>query len=252
MLGGEELQQPVLRVVRVLVLVDEDVAESVLPVGERLREALERLDGEHQHVVEVDRVRAVQPPLIALVHLGNRLVVERRDAAHVLVGPEQLVLGVRDLAVDPARREPLGVDAEILEAGPDDAHLVGLVVDREARRVAEALRLAPEHPPARRVEREDPGGARLPAEHPLEPLAHLAGGLVGERDREDLVGLRAVRADEMRHPVGEHASLAGAGAGDDQQRPVDVQDGFALGRIQAGEQIIVRCDGHPSDASGRP
>ena len=33
-LAREQLQQPVLRVVRVLVLVDEDVAEGVLPVGE--------------------------------------------------------------------------------------------------------------------------------------------------------------------------------------------------------------------------
>ena len=56
-LCGQQLQQPVLRVVRVLVLVDEDVAERVLPVLARLREALEHLDGEHQHVVEVDRVR---------------------------------------------------------------------------------------------------------------------------------------------------------------------------------------------------
>ena len=252
MLRRQQLQQPVLGVVCVLVLVDEDVAEGVLPVGERLREALERLDREHQHVVEVDRVRAVQTALVALVDLGDRLVVERGDAAHVLVGPDQLVLGVRDLAVDPAGREALGVDAEILEAGPDDAHLVGLVVDREARRVAEPLRLAPQHPPAGRVEGEDPGRARLPAEHPLEALAHLARGLVGERDREDLVGLRAVRADEMGHPMGEHAGLARAGAGDDEQRAVDVQDGFALGRIQAREEIIVRCDGHASDASGRP
>ena len=40
-LGREQLQQAVLGVVRVLVLVDEDVAEGVLPVGEGLREALE-------------------------------------------------------------------------------------------------------------------------------------------------------------------------------------------------------------------
>ena len=152
----------------------------------------------------------------------------------------------------PRGREALGVDAEILEAGSDDAHLVGLVVDREARRVAEPLRLAAQHPPAGGVEGEDPGGARLPAEHPLEPLAHLAGRLVRERDREDLVRLRAVRADQVGDPMGQHAGLARAGSGDDEQRAVDVQDGFALGRIQAGEEIIVRCDGHASDASGAP
>jgi hypothetical protein len=45
---GQELQQPVLGVVRVLVLVDEDVAERVLPLLQRVREALEHVDREHQ------------------------------------------------------------------------------------------------------------------------------------------------------------------------------------------------------------
>src|ERR687891_12713 len=40
-LAAEELQQPVLRVVRVLVLVDEDVPERALPALERVRKALE-------------------------------------------------------------------------------------------------------------------------------------------------------------------------------------------------------------------
>ena len=50
----------------------------------------------------------------------------------------------------------------------------------------------------------------------------------------------------MRDAVGEYARLPGAGAGDDEQRAVDVQDGLALRRIQAGEEVIVRCDGHAS------
>ncbi len=52
--------------------------------------------------------------------------------------------------------------------------------------------------------------------------------------------------------MGEHAGLARARAGDDEQRPVDVENGLALGRVQVGEEIIVGCDGHASDASGPP
>ena len=79
-LRRQELQQAVLGVVRVLVLVDEDVTERRLPALERLRKALENLHGQHEHVVEVDRVRGEQPPLVELVHLRHRLVPERRDA----------------------------------------------------------------------------------------------------------------------------------------------------------------------------
>ena len=54
----------------------------------------------------------------------------------------------------------------------------------------------------------------------LDPLAHLRRGLVRERDREDLVRLDAELAEQVGDAVGEHARLPGAGAGDDEQRPL--------------------------------
>ena len=232
MLGAEELQQPVLRVVRVLVLVDEDVAEGSLPARERLGEALEDLHREHEQVVEVDGVRGVQATLVELVHLRDRLVPERRDARDVLLRRDELVLRPRDLRVDPPRREALRVLPELLQARLDEAHLVLVVVDREARRVPEPLGLPSEHPPARRVEREDPDRARGRAEHPLEPLAHLPRRLVREGDREDLIRADLQVFDEVCDPVGEHARLPRARPGDDEQRAFRVLDGLALGLIE--------------------
>ena len=208
MLFGHELQEPVLGVVRVLVLVDEDVAERVLPALTRLREALEQLDGEEEHVVEVDRVRGEEPALVEVVGVGDRLVVEGRDALAVLVGADQVVLRGRDLGVDATRDEALRVALELFEDGLREPDLVGLVVDREVRAVAEPRRLAAQDAAARRVEREDPEPAPATAEHVVEPLAHLARGLVRERDREDLLRLDAVRVDQVRDAVREDARLA--------------------------------------------
>ena len=84
------------------------------------------------------------------------------------------------------------------------------------------------------------------SEHPLEPLAHLRGGLVGERDREDLVRLDAMRPDQVGDPVREDAGLARARARDDEERPVDVEHCLALGRVEVGEELLVRSDGHGS------
>ena len=81
-------------------------------------------------------------------------------------------------------------------------------------------------------------------EHPFEPLAHLAGGLVRERDREDLVRLHALRRQQVRDAVGEDARLAGAGAGDDEERPFGREDGLALGGIQVCEVALGRGDRH--------
>ena len=148
--------------------------------------------------------------------------------------------------MDPARREALRVLAELLEARLDEAHLVGLVVDREGRAVAEPLRLAAQDAAAGGVEGEDPDRPRRATEHALEPLAHLRRGLVRERDREDLVRLDAVRPDQVGDPVGEDAGLPGACPRDDEQRPVDVEHGLALGGVEVGEELLVRGDGHGS------
>ena len=45
----------------------------------------------------------------------------------------------------------------------------------------------------------------------------------------------AVDVDQARDARGEHARLAGAGAGEHEQRAVDVQHGFALRGIESGE-----------------
>jgi hypothetical protein len=148
--------------------------------------------------------------------------------------------------VDPARNEALRVALELLEARLRQPHLVGAVVDREVRAVAEPRRLAAKDPAAGGVEREDPDRVCDGAEQPLEPLAHLAGRLVRERDREDLVRLHAAGIEQMRDAIGEHARLPGARAGDDEKRPLGGKDRFSLRRIQVGEVVLGRRDGHPA------
>ena len=50
----------------------------------------------------------------------------------------------------------------------------------------------------------------------------------------------------------EDAGLARARAGDDEKRPVDVEHRLALGRIEAGEELLVRGDGHASMLAATP
>ena len=251
MVLGEELQQAVLRVIRVLVLVDEDVPEGVLPVLSSIREVLQDLHGQHQHVVEVDGVRGGELALVQLVRLGNRLVVEGRDPLGVHRRCHELVLRVRDLGVHTAGDEALRILLELLQALLDEAHLVGGVVDREVRPVSESLGLAAQDSAAGGVEGEDPDRTRDGAEHRHQPLAHLPRRLVREGDRQDLVRLDADGRDQVGDTVREHARLPGAGSGDHEQRALGVQDGLPLGGIQVREIPLGRRHGHPVDASGR-
>ena len=77
------------------------------------------------------------------------------------------------------------------------------------------------------------------ADEVLHALAHLARGLVGERDREDLARPRLSVAQQARDAARQHARLARAGAGDDEQRRTAVGDGLALRRVEAREQVFV-------------
>ena len=69
-------------------------------------------------------------------------------------------------------------------------------------------------------------------DHPLHPLPHFIGRLVRKGDRQDIARIDVPLADQVRDPAGDHPRLAAARAGQDQERPVAVQDSLALGRIE--------------------
>jgi hypothetical protein len=120
-LAEQDWQPAVLRVVRVLVLVDEDVAEGRAVAGADLREQLEHVDGADEQVVEVHRVHAEHLALVELEGVGDGLLEVGADELAVGVGGAQLVLGVGDLVVHRRGREALGVHAEVVQAALDEA-----------------------------------------------------------------------------------------------------------------------------------
>ena len=104
---GQQPQPDVLGVVGVLVLVDEHEAERAAVALEHLGKHLEEPDRLQQQVVEVHRVHRVDPLLVELVDLGDRLLEVPADLQLVGGGVEQLALGVGDLALDRPRRVAL-------------------------------------------------------------------------------------------------------------------------------------------------
>ena len=123
------------------------------------------------------------------------------------------------------------------------------------------LDLAAQDAHAGRVEGRHPRQLASLAEQALDALAHLARRLVGEGDGEDAPRRDAALADQVRDAMRQRARLARAGAGEDQQRAVAVQDRLLLHRIERREEIttatttlIVRCHGVASTtgAPGKP
>ena len=83
-----------------------------------------------------------------------------------------------------------------------------------------------------------------------EPAGHLAGGLVGEGDDEHVARSDDARCERVRDPPRDDPCLAAARAGEDAQRPGRDQDGFALGRIEVGQEVVGVGGWHPAIVAG--
>ena len=205
---AQQLEPLVLGRVRVLVLVDQDVLEPLGVALAYLVEQPQEVDGPEQEVIEVHRIHAVQLTLVLAIHVGHGLLEERPHHLPVGVSVAQAVLGVGDLRPDGRRCEPLGIHSQLVQTALDQPARVGLVIDRELPRVAQPVGMGAEHAGAGGVKGHHPHGPHPPADQQGDPVAHLARGLVGERDGQDLVGRRRPRGQQVGDPMGEHAGLA--------------------------------------------
>lgn len=222
--------------VRVLVLVDQDVTEAAPVVLGDVREGAQQVDRGHDQVVEVERVGLAQPRLVHRVGLGEGLLEAVGCLGGEVLLVDQLVLQVRDLGAEGLGREALGIEIQVTADERHQPLTVGGVVDRERGGEAELLALAAQDPHTRAVEGHHPHRVRARADELLDTLLHLARGLVREGDREDLAGVDIALAQKMGDAVREHPRLAGARAGHDEQRGAGVHHGRALVLVQPVQQ----------------
>ena len=225
--------------VRVLVLVDQDVTEApVIVLGDQ-RIIAQQLNRAHDEVVEIQRVRGAHT--LVVLDVGCRDDTRHRVLARqvrVARRADQLVLRVRDARRHHLRGEALNVDVLCLEDHLDEALRVLRVVDRERRGQARRLVFVAQQAHARRVEGRHPHAPRVVPHEGTRPFAHLGGCLVRERDREDLPRPRSTRGQQVGDAVLEDARLAGTRAREDQQRRSRVSDRLALAIIQAAREGI--------------
>src|SRR5512139_1636689 len=139
--AGELLQQAVLRDVGVLVFVDQDVAQAVLPLLAQLGVGVEELGRQADQVVEVDRLVGAQGGVVAVVDLGVGARVVVLGGGERGGGRLQFVLPQRDARHRAADLLLVGG----LEDFRNDAHRVGGVENRERRLQLGELRVLAQH-----------------------------------------------------------------------------------------------------------
>ena len=96
-----------------------------------------------------------------------------------------------------------------------------------------------QHAGAERVERARRDVAAALADEADDPLAQLRRGPVGEGHGQDPPWGDVLDADEVGDPVGQDAGLAGAGAGEDQQRAFRSRHGPCLLRVERPDDLLL-------------
>ena len=230
--ADEQLDEPVLRRIGVLVLVDEQVAAALAPLRRRRLVRRQEPDRQRDQVVEIHGLVRAQRVVVAAVRLrGGPVVVAARGLRRgrgghqrVLPGTDPPLCGTRAGAV--GRPDQLG----------DDALDVAGIEDREAGLEAQRGGVTANDLEPERMERadRDVGGevaVALPRQQLPGPLAHFARCPVRERDRDD--PLRVVAAfDEMPDLRGDDARLAAAGARQHEQRAIEISHRLVLRGIE--------------------
>ena len=235
LLPRQQADELVLRGVGVLIFVHQNVLKPPLVILEHRRILGEQFQRPDEQVVEVQRVVAAQRLFVLLVDLEVAAVARvAPGVGEPLLRREHPVFRIRDDRAHSARRILLVAQIERLQDGLDDRHAVVGVVDGELPLVAELFDVAAEDARATGVERRDPRLVAGLAGQLLHALRHLARGLVGKRDGQDLPRGHAL-FHQVRHAVGQHAGLAAAGAGEHEQRSLRALHGGPLRRVEPGQ-----------------
>ena len=246
--AGDRLDQRGLDRVRVLHLVDEDVAEHPPLRGLLIGELFEQPGPLAEQVVVVHAVGGPLAPGVRLrggFELG-RPVGQVRMAIGDQFGQGPLhVEGVADQVQDQRRLRghlPRPDQPGLFHGQSDEVELVLAVEDREVGAVSQPLGRPAEQAIADVVKRPRPDPRRLGADQGVEPPEHLAGRAPGEGDEQDRLGGRPL-GDQVGDAIGDDPRLARARPRQDQVEAVGGRDRRALRVVQVereplGEPVV--------------
>src|SRR5262249_40172494 len=153
----QQAQPQILRHVRVLILVDQDVSEPRLILAQHLALLAEQADAFEQEIAEVGGVEHLQPLLVGGIELLAAAAGKARGfAGGNLVGGEPAVLPAVDEAGEHARGPALLVDVLRFQQLLEQADLIVLVEDGEVGLQTDQLGVAAENFHPDRMERAQP------------------------------------------------------------------------------------------------
>ncbi len=227
----------ILRDIRVLILVDQNIFEALLILPKNIRVLAEQADTFQKKIAEVGGVECFETFLVRDVELLALAIGEAGGfAGRNLVGRQPAVFPAVQNHRKNARRPAFFVELFGFQYLLDEADLVVDVQNREIRLQADHFGVAAQDFHANRMERAHPRHAldHL-ADHLADAVLHLARRLVGEGDGQDLARMRAAEIEDVGDARGQNAGFSGSRAGQHQDRPVQGLHCFPLLGIEVAE-----------------
>jgi len=196
-----------------------------------------------EQVIEIQGAVGFQDLFIARVHPLRDLSVV--GGCLKLNGLDEFILCLGNRGAHGLGPVHLLIDPEIFERASDRTQLLTIVIDDVVG--VEACRTCLRAQNSRTDCVESADGQSFPSrtdrhslsQQPVDALAHLAGGLVGEGHRHDGAWVDAGHAEQVGHAVRQHPRLPGPWPGQHKHRPLDRCHCLTLRRVQAGENIIL-------------
>ena len=235
---GKLQHDGMLGVIRVLILVYQDITELLAIACQHLRKVAEQHVCVHQQVVEIHSPRLsatlpVHPVYIAYCRNPRRPVrFVSLPVGGISRRKHQMILRVRYARLHKSGLVHLLIQPHLLDNRPQEAFGVGSVIDGKPRSEPDMLRLRTQDARKDGVERTHPQVARLFRTYPAgDTLFHLARGLVGESQREYIPRLISF-LQQVSNLIRQHARFSRTGAGYHQRGTVVVSHRSVLAIIQ--------------------
>ena len=237
---GQKTHEAVLHVVGVLKFVDEHMIEKLGQGRGSRAVGLAQVERREQQAAEVDRAGGGQALFVQTVGLAHDFV--EVVARGILIRGGALVFRAIDHREHLADGKGLFGNFHIGQHARHEPARIVVVVDDEFLADADGRAVEAQKARGNAVEGTQPhavGAMAVAAEQALDALFEFARGLVGEGHSQDLARVCAL-GQQVGQAVGDHARLARAGPGDDQQRPWRIEHGLDLRWVQFAAERVRR------------
>ena len=189
--AGQLAEQAILASVRILIFIDEQITQPMLPFFQRFGKGLEQHDRQRDQIVKIHRLVGFQRRHIARIGLCGSCFRFVASGAACRIGRNERILPVRDLRLQAADRRLVGAAGKV----GHDAQRIGRIKNRKVRLVAKRPRLLAQNAHTQRVEGGNGQPLRPATQQLFDALPHLPRRLVGKGDGGDRRRRQAARAD---------------------------------------------------------